>query len=274
MSCARGEGRNLHNRSPLTPCTVSTLVPRNPRHCNPSTSIRHPPHVTGRPQAAHVMAEAAESTNSEYSPGIRRPLGFADTAPSISTARPPCGTGPLGSAIPRRPTAQSPTTARPPRADGRARIAGRRSPRRESRGVDPGTPALPNPRGAPLAMAATCRPVLRRPNWLPLVPISTPCHPSAGAIHSPSIPGDADAPRSHFLDGLPGRGRERSLTPKGHTSESGGEGGVVRSTPLLRNQLMRTAEARSARQTFKQEHSYIRSHGFVPNPRDTPQGVA
>ena len=37
---------------------------------------------------------------------------------------------------------------------------------------------------------------------------------------------------------------------------------------------MRTAEARSARQTFKQEHVTSEAVGFVPNPRDTPQGVA
>ena len=43
---------------------------------------------------------------------------------------------------------------------------------------------------------------------------------------------------------------------------------------MLRNQLMRTASAVSEADTFKQEQCYIRSHGFVPNPRDTPQGVA
>ena len=37
--------------------------------------------------------------------------------------------------------------------------------------------------------------------------------------------------------------------------------------------VMRTAEARSVRQTFKQEHVTSEAVGFVPNPRDTPQGV-
>ena len=194
----QGGGPKPPNRIPLTPCTISFLVPRNPRHADPSIPIRRPTHVTGRPQAAHVMAEAAESTNSEYSPGIRRPLGFADTAPpTLQHGLPAPRPKPSLRSQRSRPT-QSQTTARPPRVDGRAGIADRRSPRRKNRGVDSCTPALSNRRGGSLAMAATCRPVLRRPIHSPLSPNSALVHPSAGASHSPSILGDSDARRSLF----------------------------------------------------------------------------
>ena len=76
-----------------------------------------------------------------------------------------------------------------------------------------------------MTMAATCGLMLRHPIYPPLVPIHALCHPSASAVHSPSIREDPDARGYTSSAGLPGRGRERSLTPKGHTSESGGGGG-------------------------------------------------
>ena len=142
---------------------------------------------------------------------------------SHSTASPQHGpTRPCGPNRPGRPLpSPGPANARRwPRLDRRPTI----TPRRESCGVDPSVPATPNPRGAPLAMAATCRPVLRRSIYPPLVPNSALVHPSAGAIPSPSILGDSDARITLSSAGLPGRGRERSLTPKGHTLESGGGG--------------------------------------------------
>ena len=141
---------------------------------------------------------------------------------------------------------------------------------RGNRGFDTGTPVDPNSWGDPLAMAATCRPVLHRPNKLPLVPNYAPLHPSASTIPSLSIRGDSAAQGHTFLGTVPSHGRERSQTPKVHPSERGG-GRQEHSFAPKPADLH--AEAQSVRQTFKQEHITSEADGFVPNPWYMPQGV-
>ena len=230
MTCARGEGQNLRTVFPSHPAQ-SASRPTEPTSCRPVNTNPAPPSRHGAPPSrSRNDRSGGISATANIPSGIERPSGFADTAPptrsTASLQHGPtrsCGSNGLG-----RPNTQAP--ARPTHADGRAWIAGHQSPWRRDRGVDPGTPATPNPQGVPLTMAATCRPVLRRPNGLSLVPNSAPRHPSADAIHSPSIPGDSDAEVTLSSAGLPGRGRERSLTPKGHTFRGGGRSALCSET--------------------------------------------
>ena len=201
LDLCQGGGPEPPNRIPLTPCTVSFSCPAEPTSRNPSTLNPAPHSRHGAPQAAHVMARATESSQQRIFPRESSgPRGSLTQHPPIPQHG-PLQHGPASAAaIPKRlGRLNSQAPARPTHADGRAWIAGRQFPAREIRGVDPSTPATPNRRGAPLAMAATCRPVLRRSNPPAAGPkLRAPCHPSAGAILSPSIRGDSRCPRSHF----------------------------------------------------------------------------
>ena len=116
----RGGGPKPPNRIPLAPCTVSLLVPRNPRHADPSTPIWRPPPVTGRPQAAHVMTEAAESQQQRIFPRESSGPRGSLTQHHQPAARPPRSTVqpvpavPTDSAVPTpkpRPGQRTPMAA-------------------------------------------------------------------------------------------------------------------------------------------------------------------
>ena len=230
MTCARGEGQNLRTVFPWHPAQSASLS--RGIHVTATRQLQSGPPLTSRgaPSRSRNGKSDGLQPTANIPSGIGRSLGVADTAPPIPTARLPAARVRSAQRSQNAQPAQSQASARPTHVDGRVGIADRRSPRRENHGVDPGVPALPNLRGAPLAMAATCRPVLRRPIKPPLVPNSAPCHPSAGAILSLSIHSDSRCPRSHFPRQA-ARLRPGTLPnlERSHFEEGGGARALLRS---------------------------------------------